>query len=74
VVAHVDEHRLAAQPAHRLRHLHPDGPAAQDEQAPRDLAHRGRLAARPDALELARQGTGGMTGSAPLARTTWSAV
>ena len=54
VLGHVDDRRLAAEPADRLRHLDPDRAAAQDQQAARDRLHAGRLAVGPDALELAQ--------------------
>ena len=54
VLGHVDDHRLAAEPAHGLRHLDADRPAAEDQQAARNGLHRGRLAVGPDALELAQ--------------------
>ena len=53
VLGHVNDHCLAAEPAHRLRHLHSDRPGAQDEQPTRNGLHRGHLAVGPDALELA---------------------
>ena len=56
VLGHVDDHRLAAESADGLRHLHPDRTAAQDEQAPRDGLHAGDLTIGPDALELAEPG------------------
>ena len=57
VLGPVDHDHLAAEPAHGLRHLDPDRPAAQDEQAARDGLHGGRLAAGPDARR-ARAGPG----------------
>lgn len=54
VRGHVDHHRLSAESPNGLRHLHPDRPAAEDQQAPRDRLHRGRLAAAPNAFELAQ--------------------
>jgi hypothetical protein len=42
------------QAAHDLRHFHADGAAAEHEQAARDGLHAGRLAAAPDALQLAQ--------------------
>ena len=49
----LDERDLAAQAACRLRHLDPDRPAAEDEQASRDRLHARHLAVGPDAVELA---------------------
>ena len=54
VLGPVDDRHLAAQPAHGLRHLDTDRPAAEDEQPPRDGLHGGHLAVGPDALELAQ--------------------
>ena len=51
---HVDERDLAAEAAHRLRHLDADRPAAEDQQAARNGLHAGRLAIGPDAIELAQ--------------------
>ena len=52
VLGHLDDRRLAAESAHGLRHLHPDRPAPEDQQASRDGLHRGRLTAAPNAVEL----------------------
>ena len=54
VLAAVDERDLAAEAAHGLRHLDADRPAAEHEQPARDRLHAGRLAVRPDAVELAQ--------------------
>ena len=54
VVGAVDERHLAAEAAHRLRHLHADGPAAQDQHPARDRLHARRLAVGPDPLELSQ--------------------
>ena len=66
---------LAAEAANGLRHLDADRAAAEDEQAARDGLHAGHLAVasrRPRAR--AGPGSGGTNGSAPVARTTCSAV
>ena len=65
---------LAAEATNGLRHLDADRPAAEHQQPARDGLHAGHLAVRPDPLELAQAGIGGMIGSAPFARTTCSAV
>ena len=52
----VDEHDLAAEAAHRLRHLDADRTAAQDDEPAGHLGHRGDLAVGPHALELAEPG------------------
>ena len=54
VLGALDERHLAAEPAHGLRHLDADRPAAEHEQAPRDGLHAGHLAVGPDAVELAQ--------------------
>ena len=51
-VGALDEHRLAAETAHDLRHLDARRAAAQHEQAARDGLHARRLAGAPHALEL----------------------
>ena len=50
----LDERDLAAEAAHGLRQLDADRAAAEHEQPPRDGLHAGRLAVRPDAVELAQ--------------------
>src|SRR6185503_6028124 len=52
----LDERDLTAEATHDLRQLRPDRAAAEHEQTPRDGGHRGRLAVRPDAVELAQAG------------------
>ena len=52
VLGHVDDHGLAPEAANRLGHLHPDRPAAEDQEAARNRRHRGHLAVAPDAVEL----------------------
>ena len=54
MLAALDERDLAAEPAHGLRHLDADRPAAEHEQAARDRLHAGHLAVRPDPVELAK--------------------
>ena len=70
----LDQGHLAAQPPDRLGHLGADRPAAEDEQAARDGLHpvTSRLVQIPSSSR--RPGTGGMTGSEPVATTTWLAV
>ena len=46
----LEQHGLAAEPAHRLRQLDPDRAAAYHEQAARDRRHGGRFAVGPDAV------------------------
>ena len=75
VLGHVDDHRLAPEAANGLGHLDPDRPAAEDQQAARDRGHRGHLAVASRRRRApAGPDTGGVNGSAPLARTMWSAV
>ena len=50
----LDQRHRGAEPAQRLRHLDAHRPAAEHEQPPRHLLHAGRLAVRPDAVELAQ--------------------
>ena len=52
--AALDQRDLAAEPAHRLRHLDADRPAAEHEQPARDGLHAGHLAVRPEPVELAQ--------------------
>src|SRR5205823_3665890 len=52
VLGALDDHDLAAEAAHGLRHLHADGPAAEDEQAARDRRHARHLTVGPHAVEL----------------------
>ena len=73
-VGALDDHRLAAEPAHDLRDLDAGRPAAEHEQAARDRLHARRLAGAPHALELTQPGTGGTNGSEPVATTMCSAV
>ena len=40
VLGHVDDHGLAPEAANRLGHLHPDRPAAEDQEAARNRRHR----------------------------------
>ena len=54
VRAALDDRDLAAEAAHGLRQLDADRPAAEHEQPPRHGLHAGRLAVRPDAVELAQ--------------------
>ena len=56
VVHALDERDLAAEARDGLGHLDADRPAAEDEQAARDLLHPGRLAVGPQAVELAQAG------------------
>jgi len=58
VLRALDECRLTAEATHGLRHLDADRPTAQDEQAPRNRLHAGRLAAAPDPLQVAQAGHG----------------
>ena len=51
-VGALDEHRLAAETAHDLRHLDAHRPATEDQQAARDRLHPGGLAVGPHAVEL----------------------
>ena len=55
-VGALDEHGLAAETSHDLRHLDAGRPAAQHEQAAGDGLHARRLAGAPHALELAQSG------------------
>jgi hypothetical protein len=50
------------------------GSAAEHEQTAWNGLHAGRLAAAPDAVELAQARHGGTNGSEPVATTTLSAV
>ena len=50
----LDQGHLAAEAAHGLGHLGPDGSAAEYQQPPRDGLHAGHLAVAPDAIELAQ--------------------
>ena len=50
----LDQGHLPAEAAHGLRHLGPDGSAAEYQQPPRDGLHAGHLAVGPDAVELAQ--------------------
>ena len=70
----LDERDFAAEATYRLRHLDADRPSAEHEQPARHGLHPGHLPVRPDPSSPRRPGIGGMTGSAPFARTTWSAV
>ena len=54
VLASLDEHHLAAEAAHGLRHLDADRAAAEHQQPARNLLHAGHLAVCPDALQLAQ--------------------
>ena len=54
VLGHVDHRHLAAEPAHGLRHLHPDRAATEDQQTTGNGLHRDHLAVAPDAVELAQ--------------------
>ncbi len=54
VLGHVDDRRLAAEPAHGLRDLDAHRPATEDQQAARERLHRRRIAAGPNAVELAQ--------------------
>ncbi|HET6774236.1 MAG TPA: hypothetical protein VFH36_13050 [Acidimicrobiales bacterium] len=54
VVGAVRDGDLAAEAAHGLRHLDADRPGAEHEQAAGDGSHAGRLAAAPEAVELAQ--------------------
>ena len=74
VLGALDERDLAAEAADRLGHLDADRAAAEHEQPARDRLHARRLAVRPDALELAQARDRRDDRSAPVARTTWSAV
>ena len=58
VLGTLDERHLPAKPAHGLRHLDANRPAAQREEAARDRLHAGHLAVGPDALELLQAGDG----------------
>ncbi len=66
VVGALDERHLAAQPAHDLGELEPRRPAAQHDQPPGDLGHRGRVPRAPEAGQLAqaRDGRDGGIGAA----------
>ena len=74
VLGALDQGGLTAQAAHGLGHLGAHRPAAQDQQAAGDRLHAGHLAVAPYAVQLAQAGTGGVTGSAPVASTTSRAV
>ena len=50
----VGERHLAAEPPHGLGHLDAHRPAAEHQQAARDLLHAGHLAVGPDAAEVAQ--------------------
>ena len=50
--------RNAATQRELVRHLDADGSPAHDQQAARHRLHRGRLATRPDALQVAQPGHG----------------
>ena len=50
----LDDRDLGAHPGDGLAELDADGAGAEDQQPARDLAQAGRLAVRPDAVELAQ--------------------
>ena len=70
----VDQHDLRPEPLERLRQLAADHAAAEHPEPPRGRLRRGGLARSPDRTP-SRPGTGGRTGTLPVASTTaWRAV
>ena len=74
VLGTLHERHLAAEATHGLGHFDADRPAAQHQQPAWDgfIPVTSRLVQMPSSSR--RPGTGGTIGSAPQARTTWSAV